>query len=332
MFLFITFILCIQSCNDDVIDYSKLKSDIKKQFINPEISYPIDNSFSEESWLLGKKLFYDKRFSIDSTINCASCHKLNFAFSDNVSLSLGVSNRVGKRNASTLTNIAHSPYFMREGGVPTLEQQVLVPIQEHVEFANNILEVERRIKGDSTFNKLSQKAYGRNIDYFVITRAISNFERSFISENSRFDRYLKDDLELNPEELRGMEIFFGERGNCSNCHNGFNFTDYSFKNNGLYEIYLDEGRYLLTSKDEDKALFKIPTLRNINLTTPYMHDGSMKTLDDVINHYSEGIKNHKNKSSIITNRRFTEEEKVALKSFLLTLTDEEFINDEKYKE
>ena len=89
---------------------------------------------------------------------------------------------------------------------------------------------------------------------------------------------------------------------------------------------------MLTSKDEDKALFKIPTLRNINLTTPYMHDGSMKTLDDVINHYSEGIKNHKNKSSIITNRRFTEEEKVALKSFLLTLTDEEFINDEKYKE
>lgn len=322
----------LMGCGDDVNDYSTLKAEIKKTFIKPEIIYPQDNAYSEESWQLGKLLFYDKRFSLDTSISCASCHKINLAFSDDVNFSIGVGGKPGKRNAPTLANIAHSPYFLREGGVPTLEQQVLVPIQEEVEFSTNILEIERRIKNDSIYNDLSQRAYGKKLDYFVITRAISNFERTFISENSEFDKYLRNEADLSFEALKGMEIFYGERGNCVACHSGYNFSDYSFQNNGLYETYTDPGRFRFTEKEEDRALFKVPTLRNISLTAPYMHDGSVKSLEAVIDHYSAGIKNHKNKSAQLKNKTFSADEKRALKSFLLTLTDEEFVNNPKFKE
>ncbi len=320
------------ACGDDVSDYTALKVEIKKTFIKPDVIYPQDNAISEESWQLGKLLFYDKRFSLDSSISCASCHKINLAFSDDINFSKGVGGRPGTRNAPTLANIAHSPYFMREGGVPTLEQQVLVPIQEEAEFSTNILEIERRIKNDSLYNDLSQRAYGRKLDYFTITRAISNFERSFISENTDFDKYLRNEAELSFEALKGMEIFYSERGNCVACHSGYNFSNYSFQNNGLYETYTDAGRYRFTEKEEDRALFKVPTLRNISLTAPYMHDGSVKSLEAVIDHYSERIKNHKNKSAQLKNKAFTMDEKRALKSFLMTLTDEEFVNNTRFKE
>lgn len=330
--LIVTFLLFLMACGDVVDDYSELKADIKKSFFRPDIIYPPDNAYSEESWQLGKLLFYDRRFSLDSSISCASCHKIELAFSDDVNFSKGVGGKPGKRNAPTLANIAHSPYFLREGGVPTLEQQVLVPIQEEVEFFTNILEIERRIKNDSIYNELSQRAYGRKLDYFVITRAISNFERSFISENAAFDKYMRNEAELPLEALKGMEIFYGERGNCAACHSGFNFSDYSFQNNGLYVSYADPGRYRFTEKEEDRALFKVPNLRNISLTAPYMHDGSLISIEAVIDHYSEGIKEHKNKSSLLKNKFFSKEEKKALKAFLMTFTDEAFVNNPKFKE
>lgn len=297
----------------------------------PALSYPEDNEYSEERWTLGKALFYDNRLSLDSSKSCASCHKVELAFSDDVAFSKGVANADGTRNAPTLANVAYHPYFTREGGVATLEMQVLVPIQEHNEFNFNIIEIGNRLANDTFYQQLSQKAYGRAFDYYVITRAISNFERSLISGNSLWDQKNRGQTTLSEDAKHGEKLFFSERTQCVNCHGGFNFTDYTFQNNGLYEEYADVGRKRLTGNNEDEAKFKVPTLRNIALTAPYMHDGSIASLHEVIKHYSEGGKNHPNKSELIKPLNLTENEQKQLIAFLQSLTDEQFINNPNFK-
>ena len=202
--------------------------------------FPSENEFTKARWELGKKLFYDPVLSRDSSISCASCHFSEKAFSDTVAFSLGVDQAIGTRNAPTLANIAYHPYFTREGGVPTLEMQILVPIQEHNEFDFNIVLIVEKLQKDSAYQQMSRATYNRGeMDAFVLTRAISTFERSLISGNSRFDQYYfqnKDNV-LTEAEVRGMDLFFGEKTGCSNCHNDFNFTNYAFENNGLYEDY-----------------------------------------------------------------------------------------------
>jgi cytochrome c peroxidase len=300
----------------------------------PAISFPEDNAYTKARWKLGKKLFYDNVLSIDQSINCGSCHKASLAFSDDVALSDGVKNRPGTRNAPTLANVAYHPYYTREGGVPTLEMQVLVPIQEHNEFAFNIVKAGERLASDSQYVAMSKEAYNRAPDYYVITRALANFERTLISGNSPFDKYTYQHQNgaLNATEKAGMELFYSERTNCSNCHSGFNFTNYAFENNGLYESYDDEGRMRLTNSADDEALFKVPTLRNITVTAPYMHDGSMTTLKAVIDHYNKGGKEHHNKNKFVKPLNLTEQEKEQLIAFLESLTDKQFITEEKIKE
>ncbi|MBK9993558.1 MAG: cytochrome-c peroxidase [Saprospiraceae bacterium] len=268
-----------------------------------------------------KKLFYDKRLSIDSTVSCASCHKQSRGFADNVSLTPGVFGRAGVTNAPTLANIAYHPYFTREGGLPTVEMQVLVPIAEHNEFGFNIVEIEQRLKADAAYQEMAMKAYGRSLDPFVITRSISTYERSIISGNSKYDDYTHGKAILSKEEMLGKDLFFSEKTNCSQCHSGFNFTNYEFKNNGLYEIYSHPGRFRLTKKESDVALFKTPSLRNVGFTAPYMHDGSIATLTEVVNHYNSGGRNHIHKSNLIRPLGLTENEKKALVAFLHTLDD-----------
>ena len=299
----------------------------------PNITFPSDNDYSEARWTLGKKLFYDKALSRNFTISCGSCHKPELAFSDNVSLSKGEQGLLGKSNAPSLTNIAYHPYFTRTGGVPTLEMQVLVPIQEHDEFDFNIVDIAVRLSKDSTYNREAMVAYGRKIDPYVITRALANFERSFISGNAAFDKFSfqgKEDA-LTDTQLKGKSLFYSERTNCSFCHGGFNFTDYGFKNNGLYEVYADTGRMRFTQLEADRALFKTPSLRNVEFTAPYMHDGSIKTLDDVIEHYNSGGKNSVNKSDKIKPLYLTEGEKSALVAFLKSLSDVQFTNNKNFK-
>lgn len=299
----------------------------------PKINFPDDNLFSQERWLLGKKLFYDKSLSKDSSISCASCHNSSLAFSDSVALSFGVKKAIGTQNAPTLTNVAYQPYYTRMGGVSTLEKQVLVPIQEHNEFDFNILEIAKRLQKNKMYVKLSKIAYNRELDYYVITRALANFERSLISGNSKYDKYInsKNKSGFNESELNGMNLFFSDKTNCSKCHSGFNFTNYAFENNGLYKAYKDIGRKRLTEKDEDLELFKVPTLRNIVVTAPYMHDGSIKTLNEVVNHYSFGGELNKQKSELIKPLNLTDLEKNDLINFLKTLTDTEFITNPKFK-
>jgi cytochrome c peroxidase len=298
----------------------------------PVIIEPNDNQFSQKRWELGKKLFYDPIMSIDSSISCASCHSPELAFSDNIAFSLGVENRTGTQNAPTLTNLAYHPYYTRAGGVPTLEMQILVPIQEHNEFDFNILLIAERLKNNPTYIQMANDAYNKEPDAFVITRALANFERSLISGYSRYDQFLNyNENTLSKFEQRGMDLFFSKKTNCSSCHSDFNFTNYTFENNGLYETYADEGRFRLTQKEEDRALFKVPTLRNIELTAPYMHDGSFLTLGEVIEHYNSGGKNHSHKSNLIKPLDLSNREKNDLIAFLKSLTDEGFTQNPLFK-
>lgn len=293
------------------------------------IPEPEDNKYSPERWALGKKLFYDPIMSLDSTISCGSCHKAAAAFSDDIVLSLGIEERLGTRNTPSLTNVAYHPYYTREGGVPTLEMQILVPIQEHNEFDFNIVLLAERMAQDSTYVTMSLEAYDRRPDPFVITRSLACFERSFISGYSRYDHYANynDQEALTPAELRGMELFFSDKTNCASCHSGFNFTNYAFENNGLYEDYPDNGRYRLTGEAMDIAKFKVPSLRNIELTAPYMHDGSLETLAEVIDHYNLGGAEHTNKSTLIKPLALSNQDKSELIAFLLSLTDDNFVSN-----
>ena len=295
----------------------------------PAVTFPEDNAFSQERWDLGKRLFFDPIMSVDSTISCANCHLPQLAFSDEKSVSVGVSNRLGQRNSPSLANVAYHPYFTREGGVPTLEMQILIPIQEHNEFDFNIVLLAEKLQQQEEYVQMSELAYGRTPDAFVITRALATYERSLLSGNSRYDQYQFQGYTdvLSKAELRGMDLFFGEQTNCSKCHSDFNFTNYQFENNGLYEVYKDNGRFRLTSDSTDLALFKVPTLRNIAITAPYMHDGSYTSLEAVIQHYNEGGHPHSQKSEWIRPLNLSKEEQNDLIQFLNTLTDETFIKN-----
>ncbi|MFT4646532.1 MAG: cytochrome c peroxidase [Planctomycetota bacterium] len=297
----------------------------------PQMNIPLDNQFTLERWKLGKKLFYETKLSLDSSISCASCHKIEFAFSDNVSLSPGVFDAPGTRNAPTLTNIGFQPYFTKEGGIETLEKQVLIPIQEHNEMNFNILDAGKRLNEIDAFKKLSLETYNREMDYYVITRALACFERTIVSSNSKYDAFLKNNAILTSEELNGKNLFFGNKTNCSSCHSGILLTDFSLQNNGLYENYIDKGRYRLTLDTIDIGIFKVPTLRNVQFSSPYMHDGSMSTLKEVVEHYNEGGKNHINKSNLIKPLNLSEEEILDIVSFLETLSDFDFISNKNLK-
>lgn len=299
----------------------------------PEMEYPQDNGFSQERWELGRSLFFDKRLSRNNSISCASCHHPALAFSDSLSVSLGVEGRLGTRNAPSLANVGYHPYLTREGGVKTLEMQVLVPIQEHNEFDFNIIEIVDKLANDSVLQAKNRIAYQRDLDAFSLVRAIATFERSLISGNSAYDQYVYQGRKsaMSNKEINGMNLFFGEKTNCSSCHGGFNFTNYAFENNGLYTTYEDIGRQRLTGIKEDNARFKVPSLRNVGVTAPYMHDGSMQTLEDVIEHYNSGGKSHFSKSQMVQPLHLTKQEKEELLAFLNSLTDVEFLQNLKFR-
>ncbi len=300
---------------------------IPQGFPDPEI--PAENKLTNERVALGKQLFFDPILSRDSSVSCATCHKPELAFTDGLPLSKGIRDQIGVRNAPTLTNIGyHNKGLLHDGGVPTLEMQVLVPVQEHTEFDFDLMLIAERMKRIPEYAKLSQDAYQRAPDPYVITRAIAAFERTLISGNSNYDKFKfqNDTSAFNASEKRGLKIFT-EQLYCTNCHNGFNFTDLSLQNNGLYfEKYpLDSGRMRQTKLEVDRDLFKTPTLRNIALTAPYMHDGSIATLEEVIEHYASGGQVHPNKSKVIRPFQLTEGEKKDLINFLGSLTDYDFI-------
>lgn len=289
---------------------------------------PADNVPTHARWALGKKLFFDPVMSRDRTVSCASCHLPAFSFSDTVAFSKGVAGRTGTRNAPSLANVAYHPYLLREGGVATLEMQVAVPVQEHHELDDNLVLIGERLREDSLYMRMAHEAYDRDPDPYVITRAIAVFERSLLSGDSPYDRYVAGHTgALSASQRRGMTLFFSERTNCAGCHGGFNFTYYSFSNNGLYVDYNDPGRFRLTGMEEDRALFKTPSLRNVAVTAPYMHDGSLPDLRAVIAHYRKGGAGHFRQDPRVRPLDLTDEEASDLVAFLQALTDASFLEN-----
>ena len=298
----------------------------------PSVPWPAENTFTQARWNLGKKLFFDPVLSKNNALSCGSCHTPHLAFSDSLATTAGVFGRPGTRNAPTLTNMAYLPYYLKEGSVPTLEMQILVPIQEHNEFGHNIVDIAALLQNLPEYVKMSQEAYARMPDPYVITRAIATFERTLISGNSLYDQYRSGKKSaLNESQKRGMDLFFSEKTNCSACHGGFNFTNNAFENNGLYEIYADEGRARFTHLPQDVARFKVPTLRNTSLTAPYMHDGSVATLAEVVAHYNSGGANHPNKSALLKPLNLSAQEQQDLAAFLQSLQDDAFANNALFR-
>lgn len=299
----------------------------------PEPEIPTDNTLTPERIALGKRLFYDPVLSKDSTRSCGSCHHPHLAFSDSTAVSLGIENRTGTRNSPSLANVAYQKNLLREGGVPTLEMQILVPIQEHNEFDFNILLVADRLKRMPEYVALAESAYAREPDPFVITRAIAAFERTLLSGDSPYDQWFFQGTAaaVSASAKRGYSLFQSERLACGTCHEGFLFTNQTFANNGLYEVYPDSGRIRLTGLETDRALFKVPSLRNVALTAPYMHDGNLPTLEAVIDHYQTGGKPHPNKSPLLRPFILTMQERADLLAFLNSLTDEGFVHNPAFR-
>ncbi len=320
------FALCsFSSCEIDAPITSAYKIDIPKSF--PEINHPSDNIPTAEKIALGKRLFFDPILSKDSTISCSSCHLQEYAFADNKIVSPGVVGKLGTRNSMSLANVAYADFLLREGGVPNLEMQVLAPIHDPNEMDFNIVSVVERMSADSSYINLSKAAYNREPDAFVVTRAIAAFERTLISGYSNYDMG-----RMTASERDGKALFFSDSLACSSCHGTFLFTNQGIENNGLYSQYPDSGRYRLTFLQEDIGRFKVPTLRNIELTAPYMHDGSIESLDSVIRHYEFGGKEHFNQSPLIKGFTLTDTERENILDFLHSLTDEEFIQNKDFDE
>ncbi len=291
----------------------------------PAIDYPIKNKPQLEKIALGKSLFFDTRLSVDSTLSCASCHLPEYAFSDTLAVSKGVHGAVGKRNAPSLMNVAYVPLFNKDGGVTKLEIFSLLPIEDHSEMGIPAIQLVDRLSGDAHLQQTAQQLYGRPLDAFVITRSLAQFSRSLISAESHYDDFLKEGLALNDSEERGRELFFSPKTNCSKCHNGVLLTNHQFESNGTKVEYLDQGRKLISAKETDRGKFRVPSLRNVAITGPYMHDGSFDSLAEIIEHYNKGGQKHINQSEFIKPLGLSNEDKNDLIAFLHSLTDKKYI-------
>tara|TARA_Y100000746_G_C15435265_1_gene420356 strand:+ start:397 stop:1470 length:1074 start_codon:yes stop_codon:yes gene_type:complete len=299
----------------------------------PDMIIPEENPMSMEGVELGKKLFNDPILSINNSISCASCHIQSFSFSDPNQFSFGTDGIHGTRNASAIINAGWHTSLNWDGSAMSLEEQAFEPIRNTLEMNNSWQNVENRLNQDEEYKLLFKNSF--NIDYIDsnhIVKAIAQFERSLISNNSRFDKYIRGELQLSPSELNGYAIFNTEKADCFHCHGTNLFTDNLFHNNGLdTDPFQDLGLGKITGEINDNGKFKTPTLRNIALTAPYMHDGRFQTLEEVIEHYDNGGHYSSTIDPLMKKLGIglllTNQEKQDLIAFLHTLSDVEYIND-----
>lgn len=308
--------------------------------INPII--PPNNPQTEEGIMLGRKLFYDPILSADNTQACASCHNPINAFTDSNRFSAGIDGFTGSRNSMPLFNLAwnYEDQFFWDGRESGLENQAFEPVTNPIEMHTSWPEVSDKILQDSDYPQLFEAAFGNSIiDSVLVAKAIAQFERTLISANSKFDAYLVGTSSLTVQEIEGFNIFMDEsKGDCFHCHGSENnplWTDNKFHNNGLDSNVTDLGLGGITGDPSDNGKFKSPSLRNLIYTAPYMHDGRFSTIDEVINHYSEGLQNSPTIDPLMKNVsqggvQLNPEEKANLKAFLLTLTDDDFINNPNF--
>ncbi len=298
---------------------------------------PADNALTKERVALGERLFHDTILSIDGTVSCAACHVVEFAFSDDVDLSRGFEGRLGKRNSPPLFNLAWKEHFFWDGRARTVREQVLQPIQDHLEMAANLKSVIYRLNRRKSYREDFEKAYGPGpISSETLALALENYLLTLISGDSKYDRFMAGKAKLTPQEEAGRKLFFtplqkGGAG-CFECHSGPHFSDFDYRNNGLpiIEDLKDFGRFQVTGKKEDRLLFSTPSLRNIAITSPYMHDGRFAKLEEAVAHYNSPLHRSPTLDSKLkpNGLKFDDQKTAALVAFLRTLTDPQYSEEE----
>lgn len=348
IFIIASLFLVMGSCKKDKISYSVTPYNLEIPSHFPKMAIPEDNPMTVEGVALGRKLFYEKKLSRDNSINCASCHSQENGFSDPNKFSIGIDDQVGTRQSMALINMGWQQSFFWDGRVKTLEEQIFHPVRDPIEMDLDWSVAVDRLKSDVDYSNDFYRAFGvEEFDSTHVTKAIAQFLRTMISAKSKYDVMYKiyNDLpltaydqsvepEITVEEWAGYELFFSlTGGDCLHCHDGPLAQVNVFSNNGISLEHNDMGRYIATGNPNDIGKFKVPTLRNIELTAPYMHDGRFQTLDDVVMHYSFGVQ--ADSPNLDPMMEFAHQggvnldfqERQLLLTFLKTFTDWEFVNN-----
>lgn len=283
---------------------------------------PADNPLTPEKIVLGRRLFFDKQLSRDATLSCATCHDPELGFTDDNPVSVGVGGQRGSRRTPRLINRGYGQSFFWDGRATTLEDQVLQPIENPIEMDLPITEAVRRLRGDETYGALFDDAFGLPPSSETTAMALASYVRTIVSGDSPYDLYVAgDESALSERQRRGLGVFRG-KGACTVCHLGPNLSDEEFHNTGVGwsngEVQ-DEGRYLVTADSADLGAFKTPSLRDVALSGPYMHDGSLATLKEVVEFYDKGGEPNSRLDEDIQRLDLTEPEKDDLVSFLEAL-------------
>ena len=289
------------------------------------LQFPADNPYTPEKAELGRLLYFDVRISADNTVSCASCHSPEYGYTDGAAVSTGIHGQKGGRSAPTVLNRAYSLAQFWDGRASTLEEQAKGPIQNPIEMGTTHSDVVAKIGAIAGYRPLFQKAFGSpEITIDKMAQAIATFERTLLSGNSPYDRYKAGDKKaLAPAQVRGMDVFFNI-AKCDQCHEGINFTTNAYANIGVGadKAEPDQGRFLVTHQPGDWGALKTPTLRDIARTAPYMHDGSLKTLEDVVEFYNKGGMPNRNLDEKIRPLKLTGGQKQDLVEFLKSLSGE----------
>ena len=316
----------------------------------PQPAQPADNPLTEEGVALGRQLFYETALSVNSQVSCGTCHRQEKAFTDGLARSVGVNQRVSTRSSMGLFNLLWEPKLTWDGSSTSLESQARIPIEKDVEMHQSLAVGVARLQQLPAYPALFRKAFGSStITEANTLKALAQFERTLISGNSRYDRFLAGNrTALSSYELQGLTLFMTHPtsnlrgGNCGDCHGGPLLTNHLFSNNGLDATFTDRGLGAITGLPTDDGKFRIPSLRNIALTAPYMHDGRFRTLEEVVGHYNEHVAlNSPTLDPLIRNATndprqqsrtldLTVDEKAKIVAFMRTLTDSTFIRDPRF--
>ncbi len=308
----------------------------------PPMDIPADNQMTVQGVALGRKLFYDERLSGDNTQACATCHLASSSFSDPDRFSTGIDGSVGDRNAMAIVNLGWvgNTGFFWDGRALTLEEQALGPVTNPIEMNATWPDVLVKLNADEVYRNEFKIAFGVNeIDSLDVAKALAQFERTLISGNSRFDQFFNDSLQLTDSEFRGFQLFGSEDADCFHCHGTKLTMGFENVNNGLQQTMVDFGVGGVTGNAQDIGKFKAPTLRNIAVSGPYMHDGRFNTLEEVIEFYNSGV--NQNSPNIAPEMKknnrpggslhLSPQQKEDLLAFLNALTDQEFLSNPEFQ-
>jgi cytochrome c peroxidase len=325
--VYLSFLFLLAACNKDKEEVFALS--YPDYFPTPVYSFE-NNELTKDKFELGRKLFYDGILSSDNTVSCGTCHSQVHGFADhNVNFSSGVNNLKGTRNSPAITNMIWSPSFMWDGGVNHIEVFSVAPITNPLEMNETMENVINKLNASASYRSAFKKAYRtETITDQLMLRALTSYMAMLVSSNSRYDQFRQGKAIFTPQEVEGLQLF---EQKCASCHTAPLYTNYTFQNNGLDSDFTDLGRGRITLDEADNGKFKVPSLRNVELTYPYMHDGRFWSLEQVLDHYDHGIKQSATLSNQLSSGiPMTTEEKQKIILFLKTLTDYKVISEFKF--